>query len=165
MRTVSVIGGANSSPETLRLAKQVGEAIAKHNAALICGGLGGVMQAACKGAKEHDGVTIGLLPGDSRHDANPYVDIAIPTGLGYGRNYLVAKASDAVIALGGAAGTLSEMAIAWFSDKPIVAIKGSGGWAEKLSGSKIDERREDRVEPAKSPEEALAIISRLLGWE
>ena len=123
------------------------------------------MEAACRGAKTHGGLTIGILPSNSKEDANPHVDIALPTGLGYARNFLVAKSSDAVIAIGGAAGTLSEIAIAWFSDRPIVAVVGSGGWAEKLADSRIDERREDRVYAASSAEEALGIISKLLGWE
>lgn len=165
VRSISVIGGADSNPETLELATKVGETIAKHNAVLICGGLGGVMQAACKGAKANDGLTVGILPSNSKDDANPHIDIAIPTGLGYARNFLVAKASDAVIAIGGGAGTLSEMAIAWFSNRPIVSLAGSGGWAEKLAGSKIDERRDDRIYAADSPEEALEIISSILDWE
>jgi uncharacterized protein (TIGR00725 family) len=165
IRTISVIGGADSTPQTLELAERVGESVVKHDAALICGGLGGVMEAACRGAKKHGGLTIGLLPTNSKSDANPYVDIAIPTGLGYSRNFLVAKASDAVIAIGGAAGTLSEMAIAWFSDRPIVAISGSGGWAEKLANKKIDDRREDQVHAAETPEEALRIIVELLDWK
>ena len=123
------------------------------------------MEAACRGAKTHGGLTIGILPSNSKEDANPHVDIALPTGLGYARNFLVAKSSDAVIAIGGAAGTLSELAIAWFSDRPIVAVTGSGGWAEKLAGSRIDERREDRVHAVSTAEEALGIISKLLGWE
>jgi uncharacterized protein (TIGR00725 family) len=165
IRTISVVGGADSTPQTLEFAERVGESVAKHGAALICGGLGGVMEAACKGAKKYDGLTVGLLPTNSRSDANPYVDIVIPTGLGYSRNFLVAKASDAVIAIGGAAGTLSEMAIAWFSDRPIVAIAGSGGWAQKLAGTKIDDRREDQVYAAETPEEALSIIAKILDWK
>ena len=125
----------------------------------------GVMEAACKGAKKSGGVTIGILPSDSKEDANKHVDYAIPTGLGYTRNFLVAKTGDAVIAIDGSAGTLSEMAIAWFSDKPIVALAPSGGWAEKLAGTKIDNRRTDEVFSANTPQEALDIIFRELSWE
>ncbi len=124
-----------------------------------------MMEAACKGAKKNGGLTIGILPSNSKEDANAHVDIALPTGLGYARNFLVAKSSDAVIAIGGAAGTLSELAIAWFSDRPIVALTGAGGWSDKLADSRIDERRQDRVHAASSAEEALKVISELLGWE
>ncbi|MHA1575801.1 MAG: TIGR00725 family protein [Candidatus Thorarchaeota archaeon] len=164
-RIISVIGGADSNPGILKLAENIGAEIAKRGVALACGGLMGVMEAACRGAKKHDGVTIGILPSDFKDDANRYVDFAIPTGLGYARNFLVAKAGDAVIAIDGSAGTLSEIAIAWFSDKTIVALSPSGGWAAKLAGTQIDDRRTDVVFSADSPKEALDIIFRELDWE
>ena len=164
-RIISIIGGADSSSDTLELAEKIGAEIAKRGVALACGGLMGVMEAACRGAKTHNGVTIGILPSDSKEDANKYVDYAIPTGLGYSRNFLVAKTGDAVIAIDGSAGTLSEIAIAWFSDKPIVALASSGGWATKLAGTKIDNRRTDLVFSAETPTEALDIIFRELDWE
>jgi uncharacterized protein (TIGR00725 family) len=164
-RIISVIGGAESSPEILKLAEDIGSEIAKRGIALACGGLMGVMEAACKGAKKHDGVTIGILPSDRKNDANKYVDFAIPTGLGYARNFLVVKTGDAVIAIDGSAGTLSEIAIAWFSEKPIVAMTTSGGWAEKLAGTQIDKRRSDEIHSANTPQEALNIIFRELDWK
>ena len=165
LRIISVIGGSEPNDDILRLAEEVGEEIAKRGIALACGGLGGIMEAACKGAKRQDGVTIGILPTDSKQDANKYVDYAIPTGLGYARNFIVAKAGDAVIAIDGSAGTLSEIAISWFSDKPIVALISSGGWAKKLAGTQIDKRREDIVHPAETAQEAVNIILKLLDWE
>jgi len=164
-RIISVIGGSDSSSETLKLAEGIGAEIAKRGVALACGGLMGVMEAACRGAKKFGGVTIGILPSDSKEDANDFVDYAIPTGLGYTRNFLVVKAGDAVVAIDGAAGTLSEIAIAWFSDKPIVALASSGGWAEKLAGTQIDKRRPDIVFSADNPQDALDIIFRQLHWE
>ena len=164
-RIISVIGGAESGPEILKLAEDIGAEVAKRGVALACGGLFGVMEAACKGAKKHNGVTIGILPTDSKIDANKYVDYALPTGLGYARNFLVAKAGDAVIAIDGSAGTLSEIAIAWFSDKPIVALASSGGWAAKLAGSQLDNRRNDVVHSASTPQEALDIIFKELDWK
>ncbi|MCK4568308.1 MAG: TIGR00725 family protein [Candidatus Thorarchaeota archaeon] len=164
-RIISVIGGADSNPEILKLAEDIGAEIAKRGVALACGGMMGVMEAACKGAKKHGGVTIGILPSDSKEHANNYVDFAIPTGLGYSRNFIVAKTGDAVIAIDGSAGTLSEIAIAWFSDKLIVALASSGGWAEKLAGTQIDKRRTDIVFSADSPKEALDIIFRELNWK
>lgn len=155
---------ADSDPKILRLAEDIGAEIAKRGVVLACGGMLGVMEAACKGAKKHAGVTIGILPTDSKNDANKYVDYVLPTGLGYARNFLVAKAGDAVIAIDGSAGTLSEIAIAWFSNKPIVALRSSGGWAEKLAGTQIDNRRDDVIHSADTAQEALDIIFKLLDW-
>jgi uncharacterized protein (TIGR00725 family) len=165
IRSISVIGGSDSDESVLELAEGVGEEIAKRGAAVVCGGLGGVMEAACRGAKKHGGTTIGILPTDFKEHANQYVDIAIPTGMGYARNFLVAKSGDAVIAIAGSAGTLSEMAIAWFSDRPVVALVPSGGWAKRLAGSKIDERRDDVVIPAETPQDAVDKAFKALGWE
>jgi uncharacterized protein (TIGR00725 family) len=165
MRTISVIGGSDSDQNALQLAEQVGEEIGKHNLVLVCGGMGGVMEAACKGAKEAGGTTVGILPTDTKEHGNPYIDIAIPTGLGYSRNFLVARTGDAVIAIAGSAGTLSEMAIAWFSDKPVVALVPSGGWAKKLAGTRIDERRTDSVIAADTAKEAVEKAMKALGWE
>jgi len=164
-RIISVIGGSDSNQDTLQLAEQVGEEIAKRGVALACGGLGGVMEAACRGAKKHNGLTIGILPTELKEHANKFVDIAIPTGIGYARNFLVAKAGDAIIAIGGSAGTLSEIAIAWFSNRPIVALTKSGGWAEKIAGVQIDNRRSDVVYSAETPEEAVQLVFDALKWK
>jgi uncharacterized protein (TIGR00725 family) len=164
-RIISVIGGADSTPDVLEIAQAIGSEIARRGAVLACGGLGGVMEAACRGAKNAGGTTLGILPSDSKQDANKFVDYAIPTGLGYARNFLVAKTGDAVIAIGGSAGTLSEIAISWFSDKPVVAMKNSGGWAARMAGQRIDERRDDIVHSASTAEEAVEIIFRELDWK
>ncbi len=165
MRLISVIGGADCESNVIKLAERLGEVIASKGVAVVCGGLGGVMEAVCRGAKKSNGVTIGILPTLEKEHANEYVDIAIPTGLGYTRNFLVARTGDAVIAIAGSAGTLSEMAIAWFSDKPLIALASSGGWAGELAGRKLDNRRSDEVFSAKTPEEAVEIVFRELGWE
>jgi uncharacterized protein (TIGR00725 family) len=107
------------------VARSVGGRLAARGAVLVCGGLGGVMEAACRGAKEAGGTTIGILPGGDRAEANPYVDIAIPTGLGEARNALVVRAADALIAVGGGYGTLSEIAFALKAGKRVVGI---GTW-------------------------------------
>ncbi|MHA1909117.1 MAG: TIGR00725 family protein [Candidatus Thorarchaeota archaeon] len=164
-RIISVIGGTDSDGKALKLAEQLGEAIAKRGAAVVCGGLGGVMEAACRGAKKQGGLTIGLLPTLEKGHANDFVDIAVPTGFGYARNFLVAQTGDAVIAISGSAGTLSEMAIAWFSNKPLIALADSGGWASELAGRKLDNRRSDVIFAASTPEEAVDIAFRELGWE
>ncbi len=165
MRTISVIGGSDSDQNAQQLAEQVGKEIAENNLVLVCGGMGGVMEAACRGAKSAGGTTVGILPTDNKKDGNPHLDIVIPTGLGYSRNFLVARTGDAVIAIAGSAGTLSEMAIAWFSDKPVIALVSSGGWAEKLAGTRIDERRTDSVIAARNAKEAVELAMKALGWK
>jgi uncharacterized protein (TIGR00725 family) len=107
----------------LLAAENVGRLLAERGAVLVCGGLGGVMEAACRGAKEAGGTTIGILPGSDRSAANPYVDIAIPTGLGEARNALVVRSADALIAVGGAYGTLSEIALALKAGKRVAGIE------------------------------------------
>jgi uncharacterized protein (TIGR00725 family) len=165
LRAISVIGSSDADEATLKLAEDLGQEIAKRGVVLVCGGLGGVMEAACRGAKKRNGITIGLLPSENKMDANKFVDIVIPTGFGHARNFLVARTGDAVIAVGGQAGTLSEMAIAWFSQKPVVAMAHSGGWAGRLAGNKIDDKRQDVVYSADSPEKAVELVFRALGWK
>ena len=120
---ISVIGGSRIDTAIYKLAYEVGKEIAKNSAILICGGLSGTMEAACKGAKEEDGLTIGILPSDNENDANKYIDIKIPTGLGYARNSLVVLSSHAVIAINGSYGTLSEIGYALTYEKPLVALR------------------------------------------
>ena len=120
---IGVIGGGTCSSEIYEIAQEVGREIAQNGFSLVCGGLGGVMEAACRGAREAGGITIGILPTTNNGDANPYVDLVIPTGLGHARNVLVVHASDALVAIDGETGTLSEIAIALKVGKPIVGIK------------------------------------------
>ncbi len=121
-RFVAIIGGGQCSREEARLAKEVGRELAKQGAILVCGGLGGVMEAACKGASSEGGLTIGILPGDSRRPANRYVQIPIVTGMGYARNLAVVKSAQAVIAIGGNYGTLSEISHALQSGIPVIGL-------------------------------------------
>ena len=111
-KTIAVIGGGQCTKKEARLAEEVGRELAKRGAVLVCGGLGGVMEAACRGARSRGGVTLGLLPGTDRDEANGWVIVAVPTGLGEARNALVVRAADAVVAIGGGWGTLSEIALA-----------------------------------------------------
>jgi uncharacterized protein (TIGR00725 family) len=114
-----VVGaGEGDSP----LAEAVGRELAVRGAVVVCGGLGGVMEAACRGAKEAGGLTVGILPGTDRAAANPFVDVGIPTGLGEARNALVVRAADAVIAVGGGYGTLSEIALALKAGKRVAGL-------------------------------------------
>jgi uncharacterized protein (TIGR00725 family) len=105
---VTVVGGSRADERALRMAEEVGRLVAQRGGILVTGGRGGVMEAACRGAKEAGGLTVGILPGESREEANPYVDVALPTGLGNARNALTVLAGDAVIVVGGEAGTLSR---------------------------------------------------------
>lgn len=120
---ISVIGGSKCSKEIYELAYKVGREIAKRKAILICGGLSGVMDASAKGAKEAGGITVGILMGDTRIGASKYLDVSIPTGMGEARNILVVKAADAVIAIGGEYGTLSEIAHSLKMNTPVIGLE------------------------------------------
>ncbi len=120
---VAVIGGSSPTTEEARLAERVGRALAEEGAVLICGGREGVMEAACRGASKAGGLTIGILPGTDRSVANPYVDIAIATGIGEARNAIITRTAEAVIAIGGSYGTLSEIAFSLGFGTPVVGLR------------------------------------------
>ncbi|MFN3396495.1 MAG: TIGR00725 family protein [Thermodesulfovibrionales bacterium] len=122
-KIIAIIGAGRAEGDLLKIAEKVGRLVAERNAILVCGGLGGVMEAAAKGAKEAGGTTIGILPSDRKDQANPYIDIPIPTGFGDGRNVIIIRTADAVIAVGGEYGTLSEIAFALKAGKPVAGIK------------------------------------------
>ena len=121
-KVIGVIGASACSDEIGKIAEEVGREIAKRGAVLICGGLGGVMEAACKGAKSEKGMTIGILPMKERRRANSYVDLPIATGFGEGRNVIIVQSSDGIIAVSGKYGTLSEIAFALNARLPIVGV-------------------------------------------
>jgi len=125
LKFISVIGAANARGKEYDNALEVGREIARHKAVLVCGGLGGVMEAAAKGAKEAGGITVGIIPGNSNKGVNPFIDIPIITGLGEARNIIVVLSADCVIAVGGELGTLSELAFALKHKKPVIGI---GTW-------------------------------------
>jgi uncharacterized protein (TIGR00725 family) len=145
---IAVIGGGNhASPEAVALAEEVGFLIARSDAVLVCGGLNGVMEAACKGARRGGGLTIGVLPGDDPRDANPYVDIPIVTAISTARNAIVVRTGDAVIAIDGSYGTLTEMAYAFDFGKKVFALRT---WElDKVGVSK------DLIIPVTTPREAV----------
>ena len=128
---IAVIGASQASASELKTAELVGREIAKAGAALVCGGMGGVMESACKGASQEDGLTIGILPGDNRLSANEFVKIPIVTGIGYARNVAVVKSAQAVIAIGGSYGTLSEIGHALQSGLPVIGLET---WAVSRKG-------------------------------
>lgn len=144
---VAVIGGYTCSPEEAHMAEVAGRQLARQGAIVICGGEGGVMEAACKGAKAEGGLTVGILPGDNRNTANPYVIIPILTGIGAARNVIVVKSAQAVIAIGGGYGTLSEISFALKNQIPVI---GLNTWAfshlNEVDNSVI--RTDDPVEAA-----------------
>jgi uncharacterized protein (TIGR00725 family) len=142
------------SSVALEVAEQVGRGIAQRGGVLVCGGRGGVMQAACKGAKEMKGVTVGLLP-DSKDEANEFVGIPLSTGLGMRRNFLVVSAADAVIAIGGRWGTLSEISFAMIFQIPVVLVAGTGGCVDELVTGNLMKESESRLYVASSAEEAV----------
>jgi uncharacterized protein (TIGR00725 family) len=118
-----VVGPGQAGREERQVAEEVGRELARRGAVVVCGGLGGVMEAVCKGASGEGGTTLGILPGLDRAAANPHVEVALPTGLGEARNALVVRAADALIAVGGGYGTLSEIALALKADKPVVGLR------------------------------------------
>jgi len=120
---IAVIGGRMSDKSLLREAEEAGRLIARKGLTLVCGGLRGVMEAASRGAKSEGGLTVGILPQNDSKEANPFIDIAIVTGLGIGRNVIIARTADALIAVGGEYGTLSEIAFALQMNKPVVGIR------------------------------------------
>lgn len=123
---VAVVGDGEASQELVELAEEVGFQLARRGCGVVCGGLSGVMEAACRGAKRAGGLTIGILPGDRREAANSFVDVCIVTGMGEARNVVVVKTVQAVIAVGGKYGTLSEIALGLKLGKPVVGLRTWG---------------------------------------
>jgi uncharacterized protein (TIGR00725 family) len=132
---VAVVGGSMADRDVCQTAEDVGRALAAHGAVVVSGGLGGVMEAACRGAKEVGGTTVGILPGADRRHANPWVDVAVATGMGEARNALVVRTADALVAVGGEFGTLSEIALALRLGKPVVGI---ATWELARRGRPVD---------------------------
>ncbi len=153
---IAVIGGSSpTNPEHVRLAEEVGRELAERGVGLVCGGLSGIMEAACRGAKSAGGITIGILPGRSSRDANPYVDIPIVTTMGFSRNVIVVHTGDAVIAIGGAFGTLSEIAHALGDGIPVVALN-SWPLSRNGDGQPVDEAMIQASDPVDAVEKAIA---------
>jgi len=144
---IAVIGGRQCSEDGEHVAEEVGRELAKQGAILVCGGLGGVMEAACRGAQSEGGITIGILPGDNRQAANPYVQIPIVTNMGYARNAIIVKSAQAVIAIDGSYGTLTEIGYALQNGIPVI---GLATWKLVKDGLQDNE-----IIPAQSPAEAV----------
>ncbi len=151
---IAVIGNSKASAQEIKLAETLGREIAKSGSILVCGGLDGVMEAACRGAVSENGLTVGILPGTDRKDANQYVKIPIVTGIGYARNIIVVKSAQAVIAVGGGYGTLTEIGYALKNGIPVI---GLGTW--KLSSK---EKTDDAIICVDNAADAVAIALEMI---
>jgi uncharacterized protein (TIGR00725 family) len=166
VRQVAVIGPGRCSDEEYREAVEVGRLVAARGAVLVCGGLGGVMEAAARGAREAGGHTVGILPGHDRRAANVFVDLAVTTGLGEARNVVVVSAGDAVVAVGGGYGTLSEIGLAAKIGRPVVILHGWQIEPSSVAGTDGADCAHDAsgalIHRAASPEEAVALAFALM---
>jgi uncharacterized protein (TIGR00725 family) len=154
MKMVAVVGAGECDFETTTLAEEIGRLLAQRGFAIVCGGLGGVMAAVCRGAKTGGGLTIGILPGNDPVAANPWVDVPIATGLGETRNLLVVRAAQAVIAVGGEYGTLCEIAFALKIGKPVVGVRS---WQLARQGT-IQKAFVEVNTPSEAVEQCIAAI-------
>src|SRR5437773_10853304 len=164
---ITVIGKAARDPkdpvppEAIAAAEEVGRLLAEWGAVVVSGGLSGVMEAVSRGAKSANGLVVGILPGFDKRDANAYVDIALPTGMGWMRNTLTVRVADAVIMISGGIGTLNELTVA-YEDKPTVILEGTGGWSDRIravayGGKHLEEAKIAELHFAQTPEEAVEL--------
>ncbi len=133
---------------------------------IVCGGMFGIMEAVCRGARNSPvytyGSTIGIIPSIEKKYANPYCDIIIPTGMGLARNILIVNTADVIVAIGGGAGTLSEIAYAWQTGKEIICYKGFEGWSKNLAGKSLDSTQERKIISVNSMDEILQTLRKIL---
>lgn len=162
----AVIGDARTTDGDLVVAETLGRCAVEAGFRLVTGGLGGIMAAASRGARSapnhQPGDVIGILPTYSADDANEYVEIPICTGMNHARNVIVVATADVIFAVGGKSGTMSELAIGWKLGKPIIAVGKGPGWAGRLAGTAIDDRRDDHVHGPLAPFDAVALARTLL---
>ncbi len=160
--TISIIGTSEINSATEEVTIELGRLLAKNHYAISCGGLSGVMEAVCKGAKQEGGFTIGIIPFEDKKKANKYVDVVVPVPFSQARNVIVVLSGDACVAIEGKAGTLSEMCFAWIYGKPIIALTGGiNGWSSKMAGTKIDDRRSDTIYGAKTAQEVVEKLNNI----
>ena len=159
-RQILVIGNNDNgcTPDIEKLAYDMGSKIAKSKSVLITGGLGGVMRAACHGAHDADGITVGIIPQNDFSLANEFCDIVIPSGMGLMRDFLNALSADGVIVIGGGSGTLSEIYAAYMYKKPIIALKNSGGTASKYADQFLDHRKNVKIVGVETTDEAIKYV-------
>ena len=159
---VSVIGASEINKEIEEKTIEIGRLLAINNYAIACGGLTGVMEAICKGAKEEGGFTIGIIPYTEKSMANKYVDVVIPCPFSQARNIVVVLAGDICLAISGKAGTLSEICFAWIYNKPIIALSSVEGWSSNIANQRLDDRRNDMIHGVDNPSEVITKINELL---
>ena len=157
---ILVIGNNDNgcTPEIEKIAFEVGSEVAKSDSVLITGGLGGVMRAACHGAQDAGGITVGIIPQNDSSLANEFCDIVIPSGMGLMRDFLNALSADGVIVIGGGSGTLSEICAAYMYKKPIIALKNSGGTASKYADQFLDHRKNVQIIGVETADEAIKCV-------
>ena len=167
MKRIGIIGPNNKmcSKALYDFGVQLGQQIATKDRTFVCGGLGGFMEAACKGVKQSPdtfhGQTVGILPDDKPDSANPFVDTAVATGQGIARNIIIVRTANVIIAAGGGAGTLSEIAFAWQLDKKVLCVTLFEGWAKELAGRSLDGRKAGLLIPVSSIEEINQRLNQL----
>lgn len=170
MKQIGIIGSAGleeyprkkPNKKIYAYASKLGELIAKKGFILITGGKGGIMESASKSAKENGGITVGIVKGDKRFESNKYIDVEIVTNTaGGGEESILVTSCDALIVIGGGAGTLQEIAFAYRSRKPIIALTGVGGYSSKFAGKYLDERKIVKIQKSKSPKEAVNLLMSL----
>ncbi len=161
-RVVSIVGGRDVSPPVLAVAQAIGRGLVDAGYRIATGGMTGVMEAASRGGREspnwREGMVVGMLPSLDPSQANPYVDIAIPTGLNIARNTLLVAMADVVVAIAGGAGTLSEIALAWQLNKPVVALDLGEGWSAELAGRRLDGRDVPAIVRATTAQEVVQAV-------
>ena len=161
MKKIGIIGPNNKmcSKELYDFGVQLGQQIATRDRTFVCGGLGGFMEAVCKGVKQsHDtfnGQTVGILPDDTTDNANQFIDTPVATGSGIARNIIIVRTADIIIAAGGGAGTLSEIAFAWQLNKTVLCVTQFDGWAKELAGKNLDNRHNGLLIPVSDIDEIL----------
>lgn len=157
-------GSGGASKKLMHQAEEIGKRLALSGVIVVTGGKSGIMLAAAKGAKGASGITVGIVKGNNRFVSNSYIDVEVITGMvADGMDeLLITLMADAFIVLGGGAGTLQEIALAYRNDKPIVVLEGSGGWAQRVQDEYLDERKRLRIISVKTPREAVQKILRLL---
>lgn len=163
-KTVSVIGPnqGRCNVDVYQFGMELGRELVQAGYTIVCGGVRGFMEAVCKGAHTAEGYTygctVGILPGETKDEANEYVDVVIPSGMGWARNQLIVNAADVIVAVAGGAGTLSELAYAWQTGKPVVCYTEFEGWTKRLADTQIDINRKGLFKPASNLKEILSFI-------
>jgi uncharacterized protein (TIGR00725 family) len=166
MTTIGIIGRGMQhdrdpvDPAVMESARLVGRLVAERGGVIVSGGLGGVMEAASRGAKEAGGLTLGFLPSMNKSTGNAFLDIVLPTGLGRARNLITARGCDAIVMIGGGCGTLNELTISYAEGRPVIILRGSGGWADRIEpvlydGHYLDDRKTVSIDFADTPAEVV----------